>query len=553
MIPVRRVLALAHADLLERTRRYAFLVTLVFTIYAAWSFLPPRTSHYVTLQMGGHRGIYNSAWVGAVVAIMASVFLSLAGFYIAKGSIERDRSSGVGQILAATPLRRIDYALAKFLSHFLLLASMVAVLALAALVMQWFRAESRAIVPLALLAPFVLITLPVMALTAAITVLFEVIPGLRGGLGNVVYFFFWLFMLIGSSVGGRMHASPIDPLATSYVIRDMQAHCATAFPSYVPERDTYSLGFNFQERAQHATTFEWRGYPWSAFSVALRLFWVAAAVAITALASRLFDRFDDSHARVAKAKRVPRGAERGVKRADDGTAAFVAAAPGATPMLDPDARAAIVHAADLTRSVRSFRFLPMLRAEMRILLKGRSRWWYAVALLLVVLSLTVPIAGVRAIVLPIAWLWPVLIWSEMGSRERRSGTDALLFSTARPIRRQLPAAYLAGVTLAVLIGAGVAIRFLFTGEIGALVGWGAGALFIPGFALCSGIWSGGGKLFEILYLLLWYIGPLNHTPELDFMGATGAGVAAGTPFVFLALTALLLVFAGLGRAAQVRG
>jgi hypothetical protein len=554
--PVSRVFALAHADFLERTRRYAYLVTLLITLYAAWSFLPPRTSHYVTLQMGGHRGIYNSAWVGTVVAIMSSVFLSLAGFYIAKGSIERDRSSGVGQILAATPLRRIDYALAKFVSHFLVLASMVGVLALGALVMQWLRAESRAIVPLALLAPFVLITLPMMALTAAITVVFEFVPGLRGGLGNVVYFFFWLFLLLGSSVGGRMHASPIDPLATSYVIRDMQATCALAFPSYVPERDAYSLGFNFQQRAQHATTFLWRGYAWNAAAVAARLGWVVAAAALAALASLLFDRFDDSRAKAAKSKRV-KGRAKGAALMSETAPAEVETAPGAAhdgaPAMGSPSRTSVVPAAALTPPILSFRFLPMLRAELAILLKGQSRWWYVIAALLLVLSLTVPLAGVRAVVLPIAWIWPVLIWSGMGSRERRAGTDAVLFSAARPMRRQLPAAYLAGVVLALLIGAGVAVRLIIAGDLGALVGWSAGALFIPGFALCAGIWSGGGKLFEILYLLLWYLGPLNHTAELDYMGSTTAGVSAGVPYVFLGVTAVLLVLAGVGRARQLRG
>jgi ABC-2 family transporter protein len=552
--PVSRVFAMAHADLLERTRRYAYLVTLLFTIYAAWSFLPPRTSHYVTLQMGGHRGVYNSAWVGTVVAIMASVFLSLAGFYIAKGSIERDRDSGVGQILAATPLRRIDYVLAKFVSHFLLLASMVGVLALVAFAMQWLRAESRAIVPLALLAPFALITLPVMALTAAITVVFEVVPGLRGGLGNFVYFFFWLFMLIGSSVGGRMHANPIDPLATSYVIRDMQATCALAFPSYVPERDAYSLGFNFQERAQHATTFLWHGYAWNAASVALRLGWVVAAAALASLASLYFDRFDDMRAKTTKSKRG-KGSVKHAARAPE--MAPAAAADGAThdgaTATGVLAHASVVPAAGLTPPILSFRFLPMLRAELAILLKGQSRWWYAIAAVILVLSLTIPLAGVRAVVLPIAWIWPVLIWSPMGSRERRAGTDAVLFSAARPLRRQLPAAYLAGVALALLMGAGVAVRLMIAGDAGALLGFGAGALFIPGFALCAGIWSGGGKLFEILYLLLWYAGPLNHTAELDFMGSTTAGVSAGVPYVFLGVTAVLLVLACVGRARQLRG
>ena len=38
----------------------------------------------------------------------------------------------------------------------------------------------------------IFISLPVMLVVAALAILFEAIPWLRGGLGNVVYFFVWI-------------------------------------------------------------------------------------------------------------------------------------------------------------------------------------------------------------------------------------------------------------------------------------------------------------------------------------------------------------------------
>ncbi|HEX3554932.1 MAG TPA: hypothetical protein VIA62_17040 [Thermoanaerobaculia bacterium] len=79
----------------------------------------------------------------------------------------------------------------------------------------------------------------------------------------------------------------------------------------------------------------------------------------------------------------------------------------------------------------------MLRAELRLLLKGQRWWWYAVAAGLIVAGFAVPEAG-RRIVLPLAWIWPLLLWSSLGAREARFATDGLVFSAARPLRRQLP-------------------------------------------------------------------------------------------------------------------
>ena len=60
----------------------------------------------INVQVGNYRGAYNSAWVGSMMAIIASFFLSWLGFYLVKGSVMRDRETGVGQIMASTPLTR---------------------------------------------------------------------------------------------------------------------------------------------------------------------------------------------------------------------------------------------------------------------------------------------------------------------------------------------------------------------------------------------------------------------------------------------------------------
>jgi len=83
-----------------------------------------------------------------------------------------------------------------------------------------------------------------------------------------------------------------------------------------------------------------------------------------------------------------------------------------------------------------------------------------------------------------------------------------------------------------------------------LSAWAIGALFIPTAALCLGVWSSSSKPFEILYTLLWYVGPMHGLPAFDFMGSAPATAATRYPLVYLALTAILFALAIAGRKRQ---
>src|SRR5258707_12310016 len=82
---------------------------------------------------------------------------------------------------------------------------MAGALAVTALALQLARGESTAVDPGALLLPYLLLTLPVLAVTAAAAILFDTIPVLRGGLGNIAWFFLWMITAIaggGVPLGG---------------------------------------------------------------------------------------------------------------------------------------------------------------------------------------------------------------------------------------------------------------------------------------------------------------------------------------------------------------
>jgi hypothetical protein len=528
VISGRSVLGIARADFLERTRRYSFFLALLFAVFLGYA----TATGKVFLQFDEARGVYTSAWIGTLVAMVITCFVTLAGFYIVKNSVDRDRTTGVGQILAATPLSKAGYAFGKFLSNFAVLSSMVVVLAIAAVVMKLLVREDPRFDLLALLSPFVFIALPAIALTSAFALAFEMLPLLRGGFGNVVWFFVWNFGLATPILSGRRW---LDPMGLFAVMDSIGAEAHRYVPGY---RGGMSFQIDIGQHMQVIRDWRWPGIAWNIDVILLRLVWFAVSCVIVLLAALVFDRFDTARAA-------------GRQRGKAGVAALPPEATAATngPDLGPGAPARLT---PLAIPAGSHAFFRLFLAELRLALFGLRWWWYAVAIGLLIAQLATPLEVSRGPLLATSWIWCVLLWSAMGARESRFDTRALLFSCARILPRQLLACFLAGFAVAGLAGAGTLLRLAVAGNTAGLLAWFAGALLLPACALFLGVASGSSKPFEALLALIWYIGPMNHVPGFDFTGAAnGLRTAFYSVVYFVAVAGLLLFSFGI-RSRQLR-
>ncbi|MEH1128950.1 hypothetical protein [Micromonospora sp. CPCC 206061] len=495
----RLLSALAVADFRERVRRPAYAVVLLAAVGLGYLAAPATNAHWTIVNTGAYRGTYDSAYIGTVTALAGALWLSAGGFYVVRTAIARDERSGVGQLLAATPLRTSGYLVGKYLSNLLVLGSMAAVLAGTAVVMQLARGESRAIDPVALLLPFAVFTLPVLALTAAAAVLFETIPVLRTGFGNVV----WFFVSLATMIAGQSAGAPLGGLGVHVFAKSMRDDLA-AHGITVTE---ISLGLMYLDVPPRAI--EWSGVDLAAGFVGERLLVLLVATVAAAVPAIWFGRFDPARAGVS------------VREAERSTPAAIAAAvpPMAYPRLQTAPR-------------RGAAFARLLAGELRILTQGVSWWWWLGAAALVVAGAAAPARAAGPLLIA-AWVWPVLIWSRLGAQAREHGVEALLDACSSPLRRTL-AQWLAGVVLTALVGAGPGLRMALDGD---LPGWLAGVAFIPALALALGVLSRTHRLFQALYPPLWYA-VVNDIAGLDFMGAL-----AGGPSPALVATAAMLLLA----------
>lgn len=500
---------MARADFLERTRRYSFLIMLGLVMWLGYA---AASGQMIMRIYPDYTGKPNSAWVGTLMALTVTFFLGWFGFYLIKGSVARDYETGVGQIMATTPLTRPLYMLGKWISNFAVLSVMILILMTAGILMNLFVGTSLDL--WALLAPLVIIALPSMALVAALAVLFESIGWLRGGFGNVVYFLAFMLLVIPA-----IETTAYVPLLDVLGFRLIGDNVARAAQAIYPES---SGAFTFTITVlDNPKTFPFSGIAWTPDVVMWRIVIFFLGMSTAVIASVFFDRFNPSHVSIKR-----------TKAASD--------SPAPVPAIEATPRSDI-HLTPLPTARPHFRFDALFIAELKLLLKGQRWWWYAIAAGFVITQFT-NTPDVTRILLVVSWLWPILLLSGVGSRETSHNTRQMVFSAPRPILTQLPAAWLAAFTLVALTGFGALIKFLSIGDLHSSIAWLVGAIFIPTLALTFGVLTGSSKTFEVVYVLWMYL-ILQKIPVLDFVGITSSSPWS----IYLGLSLALIAISALAR------
>ncbi|NEU56668.1 ABC transporter permease [Halorussus sp. MSC15.2] len=503
----RKCYHVAKADFLARVRDRRLFAVVVASVYLGHL----TTVGDVQLVLGDprYRGVYNAAWIGTVMALTASAAMAVFGFYLVKDAVARDEGDGPGQLVASSSISDLEYLFGKWASNLAVLASLMVVMAGSVVALLWLRGTGPVVVS-DVVVPFVFVAFPVAALVAAVAVLFETTPVLRGSLGNVVYFFGLVVLVV---------QSPVDPLGGTLVKESMETALVAQHPAYD------GSGYVFGQVAGSVGTFRWSGLDVTRELLVHRVAYLTVAVALIAIAAVPFRRFDPAAGpTLPGASRLSALLGRGDATGGDSPADDRSVAD---PTGDEETATAgstgdsVANLPEFDGAAQSMRPLRLLGAELRMAVRGRSKLWYLGAAVLVGGGLVAGPQAATGGLLVVAWVWPMFVWSGLGAREHRYRTESLVFSSNYPVA-QLAATWLAGVVVAVLFVAPAAAGLALTGEATRLAALAVGVVFVPSLALAAGVVSKSSRLFEIGYLLLWYLGPANRTTAIDYSGVTSA-------------------------------
>jgi len=513
---------IARADFLQRIRSYYFLIAIGVCIFVMYSFVPPVNAGYTMVSLGNYRGFYNSAWIGSMVA-MCIPFFALVGFYLVNNSVKRDEDTGVGQIIATTRISKVQYLTGKLFSNFAVLLVMLAVIAVMTVVMFMVRGETNQVELGKLLLPLLILTVPGMFIIAALGLFFDSLSGISRGFMNIAYFFVWVFL-----VSGGLGSQATDVFAVNTGMLEIQKSIAGAHPDW---NNSFGTGIIIRDKLGSCKVFTWDGMTWTPGIILQRIFWMAMAFGLVLLGSLRFNRFDASEKRERKQTNLWFRKKREI-RTDD------------VPMpLQTKYR-------ELPPAKARFSFYSLVKAELLMTFRGKTTLWMVLTAGLFAASLFAPLEFAHKFALPLVWFLQILTLSKLGSREVTSRCNEYIFSAPSPLWRQLPATFSAAVLILLALAIPVLLRTLLTGNFYGVFAVMAGALFVPAFAILSGILTRGSKLFEVIFTIMVY-GILNSVPWFDFVGATRESQEMGMAQYLAVITLALILLAFSGRRWQI--
>lgn len=469
---LRSVGAVLVADLRQRLRAPRTWVVVAGLAALAWWCFPALETHYLTVSIDGTRGRYSSAWIGMIVALIYSMALSLFGFFLVRGTLVRDFETRAWQLLVATTMSRGAYLFAKWLSHMLLFAVVIAGGLAIGLVMQYIRAEDQHLDLVEMLKPTLIIALPSLALTATAAVWFDMVPWLRRSAGNVLFFVLWMFLLtLGTAqvkhVPGEPMPWPGDPHGMLMAGYELGDH----WPVPAPDNEERGLNMGVHLMPEAAKLVDWTHWDVDPARAGTRGFWLGVALTLLALA---------------------------------------------VPLLDPCAS----HLGKSGRSASAgwrLRWLEWLlaplerwgsgalaAAEVRLILRSRRWWWWLALLVLFGVQAFAALKGM-SIAVVLTWILLMDVFARLVLREQETRTAGLVF-TAAAARLKLPVARAAvSIGLAWAVTLPTILRMASSEPIIALTTLVVGAsLALWGMAI--GALARNGRPFELLMLVVGYSG-----------------------------------------------
>ncbi|WP_448568840.1 hypothetical protein [Thalassotalea ganghwensis] len=493
-----------QADFKQRTRQNSFVVTLMAMSVLTLLFFPSPDSQYQTLVINGYRGIYNSAWLGASLAMLNVLFLPLICFYLIKNALELDRKSMTGELIAATSVTKLNFLIAKWFTNVLILVSIVVIMLINCLVIQIYYGESYHINLWALVWPQIVFVLPILLAISGLSLMFESIKWLKGGLGNVVYFFLW----VGAIVHSVESVSGVGALL-EHIEREVEQR----FPL---QQGPTNIGINISEEVNDISTFVWQGIEPSLLHLWGALPLLIISLTCLVMAFIFFDRFSNAsmseHMQPSKlSKMIKHGLGNNLDKL------FI-------------------------NFTKHFAFTRLLRLELKLQLKSLSVYWYIVVFALNIIQLFISHQLLVSLVLPISWLWCVLVISQLGQMEKQYNTIELITYSNKSMVIQSAASCSAAWILLVLVSLGSLIRFVGSAEWLLVIQLIIAVSFTVALAYCCGVLTGTKRVFEVLYPALWYMGPIQGALYIDFFGVNPiASWQASVPFYFLMISISLVI------------
>jgi hypothetical protein len=493
-----RLAAVVRADVLIRLRRPSTAVVFLLLSFIPYLWIPDVSTGRTLMAIDEQRALYNSAAIGMATAVLATLFLGLAGFYVISNAVKRDVLSRCGFVIASTTMRGSEYIIGKFAGNVVFLSLFTMGYMATAMAMVLVRGEAP-LEPLVFARQYLLLLPPAIVCVSALAIVFECTPLLRSKFGDVLYFFLWMGLMgivanmTEKGIGGKWPAY-FDVSGMGFMMQQLKAHYHT---------NSLSIGASTFDAAKPPLVFP--GLQWGWQWVLPRIVSTLWPMSLLVFARLFFHRFDP-----ARLRSLPNQ-----KAGSSWIGRF-------NLLAKPLARLFV----RLGNAFASLPGIPMIvRTAMTDALTTIAAFPLASVAIVIFALMSLGTTSAQSFLsgpLPFAFAGCGLALADIACREKRAGTTALIYATPR-LRAQFvlwkftSTLFVALAFLGIPIARGIALRP--AAALPLLVS----VFFLSAVATALGILSANPKTFIVAFLTFWYIALSDKgaSPALDFAGWFG--------------------------------
>jgi hypothetical protein len=491
------------SNLKEYLRSSSFLTIVGLNIFIACTFIPAENASYSTVRFGNFLGLYNSAWIGYVIAIMAGVFLPFFGFFLISSSVKKDIETKVGLIIGATSISNLGYLFCKALANFVILIILSMLVFMTGILLFLFHADGQSFEFQHFFNPFILLVLPSIVLIAFLAVITEVLFKQNNIIQYLGFIMFFLFLLFQNDENIGVNFS--DVLGIKFTTKQMEVKIKEINEL---EKATISIGYSsVTKKNDKKLVFSGLEFPPKFFF--LRFIWLIVGPVLLFFMAFAFNRFQNEHARNKQKERQ----------------LFF-------PRISENKKTAIPLIMLLNFKLGT----SIIITEIAMMLRNSSVV-NSITILGSFLLMVMPLETAHILILPLLWFAHINNWSLLVTKDEIYRTFYFSETAFKPLNRLFLGRVIAGVIFACILASPLLIRYLINDPF-QMVNIFLGAIFVVLLAVFLGTLTNSPKLFQISFILLM-IGNINKTRILDYYGGMHASYIH---WLIMAILCTLLFF-----------
>ncbi|MBR7799065.1 hypothetical protein [Undibacterium fentianense] len=174
-----------------RMRRLSSLIAVMLMVVLSWAMIVDPQSGMSLLSVQNARVLYTSSALAMGSASLLCFLMALIGFYLVRGRVAEDVRSGIGAVIAATPVSNVAFLFSRWLGGICYMVALILTAMISIMLLQLLRGDGPIQIQI-YLQTYLLIMGPMIVFSVSAAILFDSVPFLLGKLGDILYFFMWM-------------------------------------------------------------------------------------------------------------------------------------------------------------------------------------------------------------------------------------------------------------------------------------------------------------------------------------------------------------------------